>query len=66
MHILEPGCRKILVKPELAGLDWVRGIYPTPFGTVKITAENKGGRTDVEIEAPKETEVIVGQEEKCE
>lgn len=66
VHILEPGCRKILVKPELAGLDWVRGIYPTPFGTVKITAENKGGRTDVEIEAPKETEVIVGQEEKCE
>ena len=61
VQILEPGCRKILVKPQLCGLKWVRGTYPTPEGVLEIehrTQENGGVKTV--IHAPKGIEVIYG------
>ena len=55
VKILEAGCKKIEVKPNLCGLDWIRGTYPTPFGKVEIYAD-KDGR--VEVKAPDEIEIV--------
>lgn len=55
VKILEAGCKKIEVKPNLCGLDWIRGTYPTPFGKVEIYADKDG---KVEIEAPDEIEIV--------
>lgn len=34
LEILEPGFRKIRLKPDLYGLKWVTIKVPTPFGTI--------------------------------
>jgi hypothetical protein len=57
--VLEPGCKKIRIQPNLGNLQWVKGSFPTPFGIVEV--EHKRGE-DGEIEsiinAPKEIEVL--------
>lgn len=51
IKILEPGCRRLSIKPNLCGLDWIRGSFPTPFGKVSVYADKSG---KLEIDAPKE------------
>lgn len=53
--ILEAGCKKLSIKPDLCGLDYVRGTYPTPFGKVEIYADKDG---KVEIKAPDGVEIV--------
>ena len=55
IKFLEPGGKKILIRPELGGLEYVSGRYPTPFGPVSVTVEGPG---KVRIEAPSEIEII--------
>ena len=33
---LEPGCRKVSVKPHLGNLEWAEGTYPTPMGNIYV------------------------------
>lgn len=36
IEVLEPGCKKIRFNPHLAGLEWVKGTYPTPYGMIEV------------------------------
>ena len=54
LRILEPGCRKILFSPNLGGLAWAKGTYPTPYGNIEVSITEQGG----EIWAPEEIEVV--------
>lgn len=36
VEILSPGCREIRIKPNLCGLSWVKGTYPTPEGVLEV------------------------------
>ena len=54
IEILEPGCKKLSVKPNLAGLKWVRGSYPTPYGKVEVYFDG----ADLVISAPDEIEIL--------
>ena len=54
VEILEPGCMKLRIKPQLGNLKWIRGTYPTPYGIVKIYAEYSDGKIKVDIEHPDE------------
>ena len=58
IEILEPGCRKVRINPELADLEWIKISYPTPFGNIDISAEKKDGKTEFDVTAPKEIEII--------
>ena len=51
IEVLEPGCKKIRFNPHLAGLEWVKGTYPTPYGLieVEVTPENAICRAPEEI-----------------
>ena len=61
VEILEPGCRKIRVSPNLCGLKWVQGTYPTPAGVLKIDHRLcKDGTVKTEVDAPEGIEVIYG------
>ncbi len=40
---LEAGCKKVLFKPHLAGLQWAKGTYPTPYGNIEVDLSEKGG-----------------------
>ena len=46
VKILEPGAKTVEVKPNLTGLDWLEGSFPTPCGPVKVTAE-KGKKPEI-------------------
>ncbi len=36
IHIVEPGCRVVQIQPNLCGLKWVKGKYPTPMGIIEV------------------------------
>ena len=42
IKVVEPGCRKIKFEPNLAGLEWAKGTYPTPYGDIKIEITKDG------------------------
>lgn len=58
VNVLEPGCKKLLVRPSLDSLDWIKGTYPTPYGNVNIYAEKSAKGTDVTIDAPPEIKIV--------
>lgn len=52
IEILEPGCKKLKISPNLGELEWIEIEYPTPYGNVKIHSHNEDGETRTEIFAP--------------
>ena len=63
VRVLEPGCKKILIKPCLAHLDRVKGKYPTPYGIVTVEhIKDSSGNVKTFVDAPAEieTEIIKG------
>ena len=58
VQILEPGCKKVSVKPNLGDLAWVRGTYPTPYGVISVYAKQENGEIITEIEAPEGVEIV--------
>lgn len=54
IHVLEPGCKKILFDPHLGGLEWIKGTYPTPYGIIEVSVTKDGA----EIIAPDEIEIV--------
>ena len=55
--VSDVGCKKITIAPDLGGLQYAKGKFPTPYGIIEIchTATENGIVT--EIIAPKETEI---------
>ena len=51
---LEAGCKVIKFAPDLAGLDWARGKYPTPYGDIEVEVTKSGSS----IKAPVGVEII--------
>lgn len=58
IKILEPGCKKLAVKPNLSGLEWADIVFPTPYGNVCIECKLINGKTETKISAPDEIEII--------
>ncbi len=58
IQVLSAGCEVISVKPDLGGLNFVTGKFPTPYGEVSITAKKDGDKLDVNVVAPKEVKII--------
>ena len=61
INILEPGCKKILLKPDLGDLTWAEGTFPTPQGILSVRCQREAdGSIRTEFEAPKGVEVVLG------
>ena len=61
IHILEPGMKKILIKPYLGNLDYANGTYPTPYGVLKVSnRKDSTGKTVTTYQSPEEIEIILG------
>lgn len=59
VNVLEPGSRKILVRPHLGDLHYARGTYPTPYGNVEVfAAKQTDGSLKLEVKAPDEVEIV--------
>lgn len=60
VKVVEAGCKKIEIKPNLVDLDWVEGTYPTPYGVIKIKhTKTADGKIETKIDAPKEVTLIL-------
>lgn len=57
IQILEPGCRRVRIRPNLGGLSWVKGKYPTPFGEIEVEHRMEQGRVETRYTAPPEITV---------
>jgi hypothetical protein len=56
---LEPGFKKVLVKPNLGYLEWAEGTYPTPWGEIYVRHEkNEKGEIESEVRAPSQVEIV--------
>lgn len=56
---LEPGCRKVAVRPRLGHLQWAEGTFPTPRGVIRIRHERQpDGSIRSAIEAPEGIAVV--------
>lgn len=56
---VEPGFRKVRIKPEMDDLDWAEGTYPTPQGIIRVRHERaKDGSIRSEYEIPPGIEVV--------
>ncbi len=60
VEIMEAGCKKIKIQPDLGHLKWVKGTYPTPYGILYIE-HKKGvdGTVHTTYQAPKEIKVLI-------
>lgn len=56
---IEPGFKTAMVKPCLAGLDWLNGTVPTPYGVIEVSAERSSdGSFDFKVNAPDEVKIV--------
>ena len=63
VEVLEPGCRKIRINPNLCDLHWVRGTYPTPNGVIEIEHSlGEDGSIRTIVNAPQGIEIITNSE----
>lgn len=62
VEIIEPGCRKLRIRPHLGDLKFVEGSYPTPFGAVILRHERTpSGRVHTTVIArPDEVTLDIG------
>ncbi len=61
VEIVEPGCRKVRICPDLGDLDFVEGTYPTPYGVITVRHEkDEAGNVVSTVQAPAEVEVVQG------
>lgn len=59
VRILSPGCRRLLIRPQLCGLEHVSGSFPTPYGVVEIFHRlNPAGEILSRIKAPDGVEIV--------
>lgn len=59
VNILEAGCKKIEIKPDLGGLKWVKGKFPTPYGEIEIEHTLESDKIKTQVSAPKEIDITV-------
>lgn len=52
VEIVEPGCRKVRIRPQLGHLQWVKGTYPTPYGVISVEARRSGEQVLTDICLP--------------
>lgn len=58
VRVLEPGCKKIAIRPDLGELEWAEGDYPTPFGALHIRHEKMEDGILTTYEAPQGVEIV--------
>ncbi len=59
IHILSPGCETVEIKPNLGGLNWAKGTFPTPHGLITVSCEqDENGDMQVNWTAPENIKII--------
>lgn len=57
--VAAPGCKKLIIQPDLGDLEWAKGTYPTPYGVVSVEHRKVDGKVVTSYTAPAEVTVEV-------
>ncbi len=56
---LVPGFKRVQISPQLGGLKWAEGTYPTPFGPIKVRHDRRpDGSIRSKVDAPRGVTVV--------
>ncbi len=55
IRLEEPGFKKIVLAPDIAGLDWVKAAHECPYGTIRSEWRKDGGKFMWQVEVPPNT-----------
>ena len=59
IKVLEAGCKKIKIDPQLGDLQWAEGTFPTPMGVLYVKhTKLKNGKIDTVIQAPEGVVIV--------
>lgn len=58
VQVIEPGCAKVAIRPNLGDLEWAEGTYPTPKGAIKIRVERTESGVNTVVDAPEGIEIV--------
>ena len=58
VNIADAGCKKLLIKPSLDSVEWINGVFPTPYGDVEISVEKSNNKKNIKVNAPQEIKII--------
>ena len=63
---LKPGFKSFVVRPQSCGLDWAKGIVPTPHGDIAVSWTRANGELKLEVTVPAgyEAEVITNKKKR--
>lgn len=59
IRVVAPGCKKVVIEPQLGDLKWVKGAYPTPYGNIYVEHEVRNGKIVSSVIAPKDIDVEI-------
>lgn len=54
-----PGFRRLRIAPQIAGLRWANGRYPTPLGDVQVAWTFADGRFELKLDMPADCEAEI-------
>ena len=58
VQVVEPGFRKVRIRPQLGDLAWAEGTYPTPHGLIRVRHErDEDGAVRTEYTVPEGVQV---------
>ena len=58
IKVVEAGCKKIKIEPNIANLNNVKVKFPTPYGILEVEHKKVDGKVITTVNAPKEIEII--------
>lgn len=56
---VERGYKKVQIKPHACGLNWCRGVVPTPYGDIRVSWKKTDDGLKIDYDAPEEVEVTL-------
>ena len=60
IQVIEPGCKKVLIDPNLGDLEWAEGTFPTPYGLIYVKHEKDSeGKVISQVDAPPGVEIVL-------
>lgn len=57
VNVIKPRCKEIEINPHLANLSYCKGVFPTPYGKVKIFHKVREGVVYTKVDFPKEIKI---------
>lgn len=58
VRMVQPGGTAVRIKPDLMGLDWVEGAFPTQYGLVEVKHKRTAVGVETTFNAPKDVYII--------